>query len=500
MTPILPTRSLTFLRGSVALLVLSVVAACGGGSDSGGTPAATTPPPQGTQPVPADPVAPAPTLSGTAAVGAPIAGGAIAVQCAQGAVLNATTSDAGAWSVQTAGQTFPCIITLTGGNLDAALYPTGLHSFAVDATRANVTPVTELVMAMALGSDPAAWLAAQGTNVGAQLTQVAADLPAAKASLSNWLANAGYVLGDVDPLSGVFSPTAGDAYDDALEALSANLAQAGTSLADVVTSVAATEPGETPVALPGAYVISAADAAAMPQLNASTLSVADGTLTMAAPATAAQPIGAFVGGGTGNKAVLQFSGLNGMKLADLKSLEIVAQHLSGNTNLGPYFNFIVDLQCNMGLPGATIGDLRTRRVIGFSPGTASLYTADFSTGMTRLSITDKTPGWYIVGTPLLGVPASNSNNGNPLAGVDGFDFATYPNACIVDGPSGDAGLFRERTATGCDTGAALTAADPARCAKSHAGAILVMGDSVSVAARQWKVQSVSIAGRKYAFK
>lgn len=357
------------------------------------------------------------------------------------------TSDV--WSVQTAGQAFPCIITLTGGNLDASLYPSGLHSFAVDATRANVTPVIELVMAMA---------------------------------------------------SGVFSPTAGDAYDDVLEALSTNLAQAGTSLADVVTSVAATEPGETPVALPGAYVISAADAAAMPQLNASTLSMADGLLTMAAPATAAQPIGALVGGGTGNKAVLQFSGLNGMKLADLKSLEIMAQHISGNTNLGPYFNFIVDLQCNTALPGSTIGDLRTRRVIGFSPGVASLYTSDFSTGMRTLSITDKTPGWFIVGTPLLGVPAPNSNNGNPLAGVDGFDFATYPNACIVDGPSGDAGLFRERTAAGCDTGAALTAADPARCAKSHAGAILVMGDSVSVAARQWKLQSVSIAGRKYAFK
>ena len=120
--------------------------------------------------------------------------------------------------------------------------------------------------------------------------------------------------------------------------------------------------------------------------------------------------------------------------------------------------------------------------------------------MSTLSITDKTPGWYIGGPPQLGVPAPNSNNGNPLAGVDGFDFASYPNACIVDGPSGDAGLFRERTAAGCDTGAALTAADPARCAKPHAGAILVMGDSVSVAARQWKLQSVSIAGRKYTFK
>lgn len=481
------------------MLVLSVVTACGGGSDSG-TAASTTPPPQSTEPVPivpAEPVAQAPTLSGTAAVGAPITGGAIAVQCVQGTTLNATTSDAGAWSVQTSGQTFPCIITLTGGSLDAALYPTGLHSFAVDATRANVTPVTELVVAMALGSDPATWLAAQGANVGAQLTQVAADLPAAKASLSSWLEDAGYVLGDVDPLSGVFTPAAGNVYDDVLEALSANLAEAGTSLADVVTSVAATEPGETPVALPGAYVITAADAAAMPQLNASTLSVADGTLTMAAPATAAQPIGAFVGGGTGNKAVVQFSGLNGMKLADLKSIEIVAQHMSGNTNLGPYFNFIIDLQCKTALPGSTIGDLRTRRVIGFSPGIASLYTADFSTKMTTLSITDKTPGWYIGGTPQLGVPASNSN---PPAGVDGFDFATYPNACIVDGPSGDAGLFRERTATGCDTGAALTTADPASCAKSHAGAILMMGDSASVAAREWKLQSVSIAGRKYTFK
>ncbi len=482
--------SATLLKCSAALLALCLVTACGGGNDD--RPAEGPPPPQAVQKPP--------VLSGTAAVGAPVSGGSVIVQCAAGIDMRAVTSGAGAWSVQTSGQTFPCIITLTGGDLDAAKYPTGLHSFALEATRANVTPVTELIMAKALGKDPAAWLSAQGTGVAAQLSQVSASLTQARASLSQWLATGGYVMDEVDPLTGTFSPQAGDAYDDVLEALSANLAQAGSSLADLVVSVAATSPDEAPVALPGDYVISAADAAAMPQLNSATLTVANGVLTMAAPSTAAQPVGAFVGGGTGNKAVLQLHGLNGLKLAELKSIEIVGRHISGNTNLAPYFNFIVDLHCSTSSPGPTIGDLRQRRVIGFSPGTAELYTHAFETALTRLSITDETPGWYIVGTPQLGVPAPNSNGGHPLSGVNTFDFASYPNACIVDGPSGDGGLFRQKEEPGCDTGAALTPGDPARCAKPHAGALVTMGDSVSTAAREWEIQTVSIAGRRYTFK
>ena len=70
----------------LAATVIGLISGCGGGNNSGSaaTPSAATPS----------------VLSGTAAVGAPIVGGTIAVTCAAGGALPTTTTSAtGAWQV-----------------------------------------------------------------------------------------------------------------------------------------------------------------------------------------------------------------------------------------------------------------------------------------------------------------------------------------------------------------------------------------------------------------
>ena len=463
----------------------------GGGGGGGGNGDGGTPPP----------VLPAPlVMRGTAAVGAPVAGGAIAVQCAAGAGLNATTATDGSWSVQTSGQTFPCLVKVSGGNLDPVRYPQGLHSFAQSATNTNVTPLTDLIVAAAVGGKPAEWLAAHSGDLAQALASAAAELPQASASLLAALKDAGYAVGSGDPFDTPFNPAAGDPYDDLLEAVGAALADAGLSHDDLLASAA---DGNTGAVLPGADEIGAEAIAAMPQLNDASLTVTAGVLTMKTVSQGGNAIGAFVGGGTGNKAVLQLAGLQGTKLSQIKRIEFETRYLGGNRNLGPYLSLLVDLRCNLSPPssGATLADMRAqRRTIGFSPSAAGLYTEGFyaSTAFSTITVTHTTPGWYITGTPTLGmVPNTQTVD---LGTLDAFDFATYPDACIVDGVSGDAGLARDATFPACATTAALAATDPAYCAKPHAGVLFSVSDSSSTAAREWEIRRVKVNERSFSFR
>jgi hypothetical protein len=84
------------------------------------------------------------------------------------------------------------------------------------------------------------------------------------------------------------------------------------------------------------------------QANSVTLSlVADGgttVLSITTPATAANPVGQFVGGGTGNKGIVQLDGFDGLKLSDLAGVELDAKMVTGGTS-NFYMNFLVDLDC-----------------------------------------------------------------------------------------------------------------------------------------------------------
>lgn len=114
----------------------ALLAACGGddasiaGGGSGGPP--TT------------------TLTGTAAVGAPISGATISAKCKSGtAPAPVTTGANGGYGLVVPTTAFPCVIRSSGGTVvgGSTTAPT-LHSFATTTGTANVTPLTDLALAL----------------------------------------------------------------------------------------------------------------------------------------------------------------------------------------------------------------------------------------------------------------------------------------------------------------------------------------------------------------
>ena len=97
------------------------------------------------------------TLSGTAATGAPIVGGAVDVKCKSGPALSATTSETGGWSVTLASQTLPCKVRVKGGQVNGAPNATDYHSVAAAGGTVNITPLTDLAVAQLAKEDPSTW-------------------------------------------------------------------------------------------------------------------------------------------------------------------------------------------------------------------------------------------------------------------------------------------------------------------------------------------------------
>ena len=181
-----------------ALSAALVVAGCGGGG--GGSP----------------------NVSGIAATGAALANAAVTVKCASGAPVTGTTGADGTFFVTLAGgQVAPCLIQVTKGAVT-------LYSFASSSGRANVTPVTDLVVTKALGSDPAAAFASFDSTKGATIN---AGLAAAKEYVKAQILALTGGSQSGDPFSGDLK--VGDADDKVLDALAAKLVADGKSLSDL---------------------------------------------------------------------------------------------------------------------------------------------------------------------------------------------------------------------------------------------------------------------------
>jgi hypothetical protein len=232
------------------------------------------------------------------------------------------------------------------------------------------------------------------------------------------------------------------------------------------------------------------------QANSVTLSlVADGgttVLSITTPATAANPVGQFVGGGTGNKGIVQLDGFDGLKLSDLAGVELDAKMVTGGTS-NFYMNFLVDLDCvkNEDVTTMTIADIRAnRRIIVWIPGAGALQ----PDGYTRYTVTPTDSAWLIVGSPTYGMGQNPSGPATPLG------LAGYPNACIVDGVSADGGLPRNLNVPACVTGAALPTTASASCGVGHKGALILLGDSNNLAAKTYNVKRVKIKDRLIVFR
>jgi len=214
---------------ALAAIQTALLSACGGGGDSG------TPATGGTD----TPTAAALTLSGTAATGAAIAGGAIDVKCASGSGTTTTNAD-GTYSISITGAALPCVLHVTGGG-------TELYSLAeagsASAVHANITPLSQLIAAQVAGGDPAALFA--NFDASAQTRLTASNVAAAITSVTAALSGAIDLTG-VDPLKDTLvaasAGTTGNALDQKLDALKAALAAAGITLADVTTALVASGP------------------------------------------------------------------------------------------------------------------------------------------------------------------------------------------------------------------------------------------------------------------
>ena len=197
-------------------LCLSVlVAGCGGAGDGGSTPAAST-------------------LNGVAAVGFPIVNGVININCAAGSALTTTTNSTGSWQVTLSGQTLPCAVQVTGGTINGAANSTSYHSIATSTGTVNVTPLTDLMVANLAGAaTPDIWFAGLTPSTLGTINQTSVDAALAKlrAALSGLTP-----LSTIDPITTAFTPTAGNASDDMLAALSAAMASANVTYTNLLNN------------------------------------------------------------------------------------------------------------------------------------------------------------------------------------------------------------------------------------------------------------------------
>ena len=200
------------------LLASSLATGCGGG---GGDVAV--------------PVTALTALGGTAAVGSPIVGAALSVVCASGAPLSTSTSGTGSWSVNTTGATFPCAVQVRSGTVGGTANAVSYHAVALNPGVANVTPLTDLIVANLAGVKvPTTWFA----SVAAAPATLTAFTPA---KVDTALGNVRSALGTVvsnspHPVTVAFTPVLGNAMDDVLAALAKALVNTGVSFSTLLTA------------------------------------------------------------------------------------------------------------------------------------------------------------------------------------------------------------------------------------------------------------------------
>jgi len=176
--------------------------------------------------------APSAALSGTAAVGAPIVNTTVTIKCA-GATgdITVTTDDAGVYSVSKAlmeenSAALPCALRVTSGGVT-------LFSLVTEGNRANISPLTDLIVARAIVASGAAANAAAWFTAGASFTSVTqAQIDSAVAAVETALRTAtGETDVPFDIFTTRFKADAKSVYDVWLESLKAKLTTGGANYA-----------------------------------------------------------------------------------------------------------------------------------------------------------------------------------------------------------------------------------------------------------------------------
>ena len=242
---------------ALAVPLALTLAACGGGGSS--TPADVTPP------------APAVLkLTGTAAVGAPMASAAIKVACATGSA-NVTADANGVYTVSIADGTLPCVITATSSDGQTELHSVAAGTGHADTT-ANVTPLSELLVAQLSGGDPKTFVA----NFTSTTAIAASDVSSAQTALLQTLTAAGIDASAVaDIVGGSITAGSGTGYDGVLDKLKTAIDGAGTTLADLTVAVSSTSTAGSNTSRSTVGTVLAPAAPDCPGLKSGTLRVMD---------------------------------------------------------------------------------------------------------------------------------------------------------------------------------------------------------------------------------
>lgn len=213
-----------FALHTLAAATALALAACGGGSDGTTT---------DTQPnVPSTGL----TLTGTAATGAALAGAPVEAKCSGGSG-SATTASNGSFVVENlpSGAALPCVLKVTGPG--GTLYSVAIGSGS--SATANITPLTHLVVTQLAGNEASSYYEGWSASTAGSLTTAAAQQ--AVDAVKTTLAAGGLDLGSTDVLAGTLTAavggSGGNAHDQLLDALNARLAAAGTTLAQLATSL-----------------------------------------------------------------------------------------------------------------------------------------------------------------------------------------------------------------------------------------------------------------------
>ena len=215
------------LGTALATAMLFGLSACGGGSDS---PVAVT----------------TTTFSGTAATGAAMAGATVSISCANGSGTTITATN-GSYSKDLTSITLPCALKAASSDGTTVLYSvtTATATATSSSTQvANITPLTQLLVASLAGTDPAAFF----TNFSTSASSVkSSTVSAAQTAVLTILRDAGLDISSLpDMLTGTLvaktSTTSGNAHDIVLDALKSQLTTSGTTLAALTTAVAAASP------------------------------------------------------------------------------------------------------------------------------------------------------------------------------------------------------------------------------------------------------------------
>jgi len=197
--------------------------------------------------------APGLTLSGTAATGLALADSDVEVKCATG-TGSALTDGSGTYTLTLADGTLPCMLRVTA-EVDGMTVM--LHSVADTGTTsgdsttavANLTPLTEMIVAQATGLPPSELFDSFEDNYG-QITS--AKLETATTRLADALHDvAGLDLSTIDPFKDTLqaaiasAPDQGDDHDKLLDALMENLQAAAlpTVVNQLLTAKAAGDTG-----------------------------------------------------------------------------------------------------------------------------------------------------------------------------------------------------------------------------------------------------------------